>query len=116
MRKQRCVRPACSLSILLCGNPPLLPLPPPPSSHCLLQNVKEFLQKALVKRQAVGEKSGDPVRVVVLDLAPVTGGLAVGCYLAVPGCAALHSMVTVWLHACGTLATILTCGVPRCCL
>ena len=78
MLSQLCVVPSFCVVIPLCVTP-LLPLPPP-SSHCLLQNVKEFLQKALVKRQAVGEKSGDPVRVVVLDLAPVTGGLQlVGC-------------------------------------
>ena len=35
--------------------------------------MREYVTKAVEQRRAVGEKSGDPVRVVVLDLAPVTG-------------------------------------------
>ena len=39
----------------------------------LLQGIKEYIRKAVQKRRAQDKQSGDPVRVVVLDLAPVTG-------------------------------------------
>ena len=62
--------------------------------------VKEFIRSNVDKRRALGDKSGDPVRVVVLDLSPVTDidatGIhflgarrAVGCCCgAAPGCRA----------------------------
>jgi hypothetical protein len=61
-----------------------------------LQGVKEYVRKEITKSRADGKKSGIPVRVVVLDLAPVTGGGNSCCSGPV-----LQLCSCLWLLFCG---------------
>jgi hypothetical protein len=40
-----------------------------------LQGIKKYIRKEVARGRVAGKKAGDPIRAVVLDLAPVTGGV-----------------------------------------